>query len=173
MILAHKIRLDPNNKQSTYLAKACGVARFAYNWALDRWKTQYDAGEKVSEGKLRKELNAIKREEYPWMLEVTKCAPQLAIKDLGKAFQNFFAKRADFPKFKKKGQRDSFGLSNDQFSIKGKTIRIPNLGYVGMTEELRFDGKVMGNGLSPFKWKCPGPNLFTMAKAKLWEWIWV
>ena len=144
MILAHKIQLVPNDKQSTYLAKACGVARFAYNWALDRWKKQYEAGEKVSEGKLRKELNAIKREEYPWMLEVTKCAPQLAIKDLGKAFQNFFAKRAEFPKFKKKGQKDSFALSNDQFSINGKTIRIPNLGYVKMAEGLRFDGKIMG-----------------------------
>jgi putative transposase len=144
MILAHKIQLDPNDKQSTYFAKACGIARFAYNWALDRWKKQYEAGEKVSEGKLRKELNAIKREEYPWMLEVTKCAPQLAIKDLGKAFQNFFAKRAEFPKFKKKGQKDSFALSNDQFSINAKTIRIPNLGYVRMAEELRFDGKIMG-----------------------------
>jgi putative transposase len=78
------------------------------------------------------------------MLEVTKCAPQLAIKDLGKAFNNFFAQYAEFPKFKKKGQHDSFGISNDQFSIKGKTIRIPNLGYVRMTEELRFNGKIIG-----------------------------
>ena len=144
MILAHKIQLDPNDKQSTYFAKACGVARFAYNWALDMWKKHYEAGEKVSEGKLRKELNAIKHEEYPWMLEVTKCAPQLAIKDLGKAFQNYFDKRADFPQFKKKGRKDSFSLSNDQFVVKGKTIRIPNLGYVRMAEELRFDGKIMG-----------------------------
>ncbi|MCL1996356.1 MAG: transposase [Defluviitaleaceae bacterium] len=148
MILAHKIQLDPTNKQSTYFAKACGVARFAYNWALDRWKKQYEAGEKVTEAKLRKELNAIKRTEYPWMMEVTKCSPQLAIMDLGKAYQNFFAKRAEFPKFKKKGQKDSFGISNDQFSIKEKTIRIPNLGYVRMTEKLRFNGKIMGAVIS-------------------------
>ena len=148
IILAHKIQLDPNNKQATYFAKACGTARFAYNWALAEWKKQYEAGEKVSEAKLRKELNAIKRKDFPWMMEVTKCAPQLAIKDLGKAFQNFFAKRAEFPQFKKKGQKDSFALSNDQFAIKGKTIRIPNLGYVRMTEELRFNGKIMGATIS-------------------------
>ena len=144
MILAHRIQLDPNNKQRTYLAKASGVARFAYNWALAEWKNLHEAGEKTSEGLLRKKLNAIKRELFPWMLEVTKCAPQLAIKDLGKAFNNFFAKRAEFPKFKKKGQHDSFGISNDQFRIIGKTIRIPNLGYVRMTEKLRFSGKIMG-----------------------------
>jgi putative transposase len=166
VILAHKIQLDPSNKQSTYFAKSCGVARFAYNWALDRWKKQYESGEKVTEGKLRKELNAVKREEYPWMLEVTKCAPQLAIKDLGKAFRNFFAKRTDFPQFKKKGQKDSFALSNDQFSVKEKAIRIPNLGYVRMTEELRFEGKILGAVISrkADKWfvaiqvEMPGPE---------------
>ena len=148
MILAHKIQLDPNNKQSTYFAKACGTARFAYNWALAQWKKEYEAGEKVSEAKLRRELNAVKREQFPWMLEVTKCAPQLAIKDLGKAFVNFFAKRAEFPQFKKKGRKDSFSLSNDQFKVIGKTIRIPNLGYVRMTEELRFIGKIMNATIS-------------------------
>ena len=148
MILAHKIQLDPNNKQSTYFAKACGIARFAYNWALAEWKRHHEAGETTSETKLRRELNAIKREQFPWMMEVTKCAPQLAIKDLGKAFANFFAKRAAFPQFKKKGRKDSFALSNDQFVVVGKTIRIPNLGYVRMTEELRFDGKIMGATIS-------------------------
>jgi putative transposase len=129
MIRAHKIRLYPNNKQATYFAKACGVARFAYNWGLSEWKRKYEAGEKVSESLLRKELNAIKREQFPWMLEVTKCAPQLAIKDgLAKAFRNFFAKRAEFPKFHKKGINDSFSLSNDQLKIDNETVKIPNLG---------------------------------------------
>jgi len=77
------------------------------------------------------------------MLEVTKCAPQLAIRDgLASAFRNFFAKRAGFPKFRKKGVNDSFSLSNDQFGVKGNIIRIPNLGYVRMTEKLRFSGKI-------------------------------
>ena len=148
MTLAHKIRLYPNNRQRTYFAKACGVARFAYNWALSVWKTLTESGEKVSEGMLRRQLNAIKREAFPWMLEVTKCAPQLAIKDLGKAFDNFFAHRAEFPTFKKKGKHDSFGISNDQFRVSGETIHVPNLGNVRMAEELRFDGKIMGATVS-------------------------
>ncbi|MGB5600033.1 MAG: helix-turn-helix domain-containing protein, partial [Thiothrix litoralis] len=43
MIISHKIRLDPNNKQATYFAKAAGTARFTYNWALAEWQTQYAA----------------------------------------------------------------------------------------------------------------------------------
>ena len=148
MILAHKILLDPNDVQRSYFARTCGVARFAYNWALAEWKRQLEANEKPTEGKLRKQLNAIKREAFPWMLEVTKCAPQLAIMNLGAAFKNFFEKRAEFPKFKQKGIRDSFGLSNDQFILQGKRIRIPNLGYVRMTERLRFEGKILSATIS-------------------------
>jgi len=43
MLAAHRIRLDPNNVQATYLARAAGTARFAYNWALSEWKKQYEA----------------------------------------------------------------------------------------------------------------------------------
>jgi putative transposase len=84
------------------MAKASGCARFAYNWALAEWQKEYAAGKKPNEAAMRRSLNAVKATEFPWMLEVTKCAPQMAIKDLGKAFQNFFAKRAGYPKFKKK-----------------------------------------------------------------------
>ena len=151
MIRAHKIRLEPNNLQATYFAKACGVARFAYNWALAKAKEQYeqDNTSKFNEAALRKELNAVKREQFPWMLEVTKCAPQLAIKDgLARAFRNFFAKRAGFPKFHKKGINDSFSLSNDQLKIGDKSVKIPNLGYVRLSEQLRFDGKILGATIS-------------------------
>jgi putative transposase len=138
----------PNNAQATHFTKACGVARFAYNWALTEWKKAYALGEKVSEGDLRKRLNAVKRELFPWMMEVTKCAPQLAIKDLGAAFENFFKGRAKWPRFKKKGQHESFRISNDQFSIDGRKIRIPNLGWVRLAEALRFEGKVLGATVS-------------------------
>jgi putative transposase len=67
---------------------------------------------------------------------------------LGQAFQNFFAKRAKYPVFRKKGVHDRFSVSNDQFSIKGKTIKIPKLGSVRMAEQLRFEGKIMSAAIS-------------------------
>lgn len=99
MILAHRIRLVPTGEQEAYFSRACGVARFSYNWALAEWKRQYAAGGKPSEVALRKLLNAIKHEQFPWMHEVTKNAPQQAIKNLGRAYANFFD---DLGKYRRK-----------------------------------------------------------------------
>ena len=154
MLIAHKIELDLNNVQATHMARAAGVARFAYNWALAEWQRQYEAYKldsalpKPSEMALRRQLNAAKREQFSWMLEVTKCAPQLAIKQLGVAFKNFFAKRAKYPNFRRKGVHDRFSLSNDQFAVDGVRLRIPNLGWVRMRESLRFTGKIMSATVS-------------------------
>jgi len=154
MMFAHRIALDPNNVQATYLARAAGTARFAYNWALAEWKLQYEAWKldntqpKPTQQSLRRQLNAIKREQFPWMLEVTKNAPQMAIIQLRQVFQNFFAGRARYPQFRKKGVHDRFSLTNDQFSVDGKRIRIPNLGWVRMRESLRFTGKILSATVS-------------------------
>ena len=148
MLTAHKIELTPNNVQAGYLARACGTARFAYNWALAEWKAQYTAGGKPNEAALRKQLNAIKRKHFPWMLEVTKCAPQLAIKALGVPFKNFFNHTARYPKFHKKGIHESFSVSNDHFSVHGKKLRIPKLTPIRMTEAFRFEGKLLSATIS-------------------------
>ena len=165
-IRGHIIELKPNNAQATHLKKACGVARFAYNWALNEWQKQYEQDKqyrddclnkgiqidetklnKPTQGKLRKQLNSIKREQFPFMLEVTKCSPQLAIMQLGDAFKRFFKGESKYPQFRKKGVNDRFSLSNDQFKLKLKKdkphIQIPNLGLVRMREKLRFDGKIL------------------------------
>ena len=139
----------PTAKQREYLAKACGTARFAYNWALEQWKEQAkrhkadpEHVKAPNEGALRRQFNALKREKFPWALEVSKCAPQYAIKELGRAFANHFKNpgRFGWPKFKKKFVNDSFSISNDQFKVEGSRIRIPNLGWVRMCEPLRFKG---------------------------------
>ena len=165
-IRGHIIALDPNNTQATHLKKACGVARFAYNWALSEWQKQYEQDKqyretcqklgltldetklhKPTQGKLRKQLNAIKREQFPFMLEITKCSPQLAIMQLGDAFKRFFKGESKYPQYRKKGFNDRFSLSNDQFKLKSKNnkphIQIPNLGLVRMTEHLRYNGKIL------------------------------
>lgn len=154
MLIAHKIALDPNNAQATYFARATGTARFAYNWALAEWLHQYEVWKldnsqpKPSQMALRRQLNSLKGEQFPWMLEVTKNAPQMAIIQLGAAFKNFFAGRAKYPKFRKKGLHDRFSLTNDQFSVDASRIRIPNLGWVRMRETLRFTGKIMSATVS-------------------------
>ena len=151
----HKVALDLNDVQATYMAKAAGTARFAYNWALAQWKEQYERSRtdpgaaRPSQLSLRRQLNAVKAEQYPWMREVTKCAPQEAIIDLGRAFVNFFAGRARFPTFHRKGERDSFRLSPGQFDVRGRRLRVPNLGWVKMREDLRWpDAKLLSVTIS-------------------------
>jgi len=173
MLVAHRIRLDPNKVQCTRLARAAGVARFAYNWALTEWGNQYAAWKadpalpRPSEAALRRQLNAIKREQFPWMLEVTKCAPQMAIIQLGRAFDNFFAGRARYPRYRRKGVDDRITISNDQFQVDGPRLRLPKLGWIRMREVLRFTGHIVSACLSRTAdhWyasitvDCPDPHL--------------
>jgi putative transposase len=154
MFVAHRIRLEPNNVQAMYLARAAGTARFAYNWALGEWQKQYQACKtdstlpKPSEAALRRRLNSIKRQQFPWMLEVTKNAPQMAIMQLGRAFENFFAKRGRYPRFRRKGRDDRFSLTNDAFRVDGRRIRIAKLGWLRMREALRFAGRMLSASIA-------------------------
>lgn len=143
MIRAHKIALDPTAKQEQQFRNAAGCARFAYNWALAEWNRQHEAGEKPNEAALRKQLNAIKREQYPWMYEISKTVPQQAIKNLGSAFGSFFKKKSKHPRFKKKGIHNFFRADNGPgtFRTDGKKVRFPKIGWVRMREALRFEGK--------------------------------
>jgi len=149
IVVSHKIRLVPNQMQEEYFRKACGTARFTYNWGLAEWKRQYENGQKPSAYSLKMLFNRIKKEQFPWVAEVTKCAPEQAFADLQRAFVNFFRKNARYPNFKKKGRsKDSFYLSNDKFEINGKKVRIPKLGWVRMRETLRFSGKILSARVS-------------------------
>ncbi|GHO77913.1 transposase [Ktedonobacter sp. SOSP1-85] len=145
MIKAHKIRLHPTAEQVVYFAKAAGTARFVWNWALAEWNRQYEAGEKPTALKLKKQFNEIRREHFPWTWEVTKNASDQPFLDLGKAFTAFFAGRAHRPRFKsKKRSKPSFYLANDQLELGDHRLWIPKLGWVNMAEKLRFTGKVTG-----------------------------
>ena len=145
MIKAHKIRLNPTPEQAVYFAKAAGTARFVWNWALAEWNRHYEAGEKPTAFKLKKQFNEIRREQFPWTWEVTKNASDQPILDLGKAFSAFFEGKARRPRFKsKKRSKPSFYLANDQFELGDHRIWVPKLGWVNMAETLRFKGKVTG-----------------------------
>ena len=145
VVLSHRIALVPSSAQEVLLRQAVGVSRFAYNWALAEWQRQYQAGGKPGEVALRRQLNALKRQQYPWMLLVPKSVPQQAIKNCGAAFQRFFHKQGRYPKFKKKGVRDSARLDNGPgtFEFAGRRVRLPVIGWVKLREELRFSGKAL------------------------------
>ena len=145
VVLSHRIALVPTARQEVLLRQAVGVSRFAYNWALAEWQRQYQGGEKPSEAALRRQLDSIKRQQFPWMLLIPKSVPQQAIKNCGAAFRRYFQKQSRCPKFKKKGVRDSARLDNGPgtFKFDGKRVRLPVIGWVKLREELRFSGKAL------------------------------
>ncbi len=126
--LTHKICLEPTFKQEEYFRKACGTARFAWNWALNEWQHQYESGLKPTALKLKKQFNALKPVDFYWTYKVTKYASQQAFIFLQTAFNRFFNGTSSYPKFKKKGHHDSFYVGNDQFNVKGNRLKIPCIG---------------------------------------------
>ena len=150
MIRAHKIRLHPTEEQKNYFARAAGISRFVWNWALAEWNRHYESGAKPTALKLKKQFNEIRREQFPWTWQVTKNASDQPFLDLGKAFTAFFegqaqGKRVGRPNFKsKKRSRPSFYVANDPFALGEHRMWIPKLGWVNMAENLRFQGKVIG-----------------------------
>ena len=118
----HKIKLYPSVGQEILLGKSCGVARFSFNWALAKWKGLYEQGEKPSAYSLVKLQNSIKREEWPWMLEVSKNCPQHAIHNVEKAWKNYFRRLKDGTIEKQKKEyiqkRKSKGLEVNKNKLK-------------------------------------------------------
>ena len=77
------------------------------------------------------------------MYEVSKCAPQEALRNLDRAFKNFFKGRAKLPKFKKKGIRDSFKLTGT-IKVFPKHVQLPRLGKIRVKEETaKYKGRVL------------------------------
>ncbi|TMD51146.1 MAG: transposase [Chloroflexi bacterium] len=154
MIKAHKIRLHPTPEQANYFARAAGTARFVFNWALAGWRAQYEAGGKPNAMALKKQFNAIRREQFPWSYEVSKCAVEGAFMDVAAAFHNFFegckgGRSVGYPQFKsKKRSRQSFYLANDKFTVGDHWIEVPKLGRVNMAEKLRLAGKILSARIS-------------------------
>lgn len=70
MQLTHKIALASTPEQVDYFNRACGTARFVWNWALDEWNKQYAVGKKPNAMALKKQFNAIKYQQFPWLKDI-------------------------------------------------------------------------------------------------------
>jgi putative transposase len=153
MQLTYKIALCPTPEQVDYFKRACGTARRVWNWALNEWNKQYAAGGRPNAMALKKQFSAIKYTDPQW-LDIHRDAHAQPFAHLAKAWERFFTdlkagREAHAPRFKKKGRcRDSFYVANDKFRLDGKTIHLPKIGEVAMTEELRFKGKILGATVS-------------------------
>ena len=132
---AFKYELMPNGEQQRDMRRFAGSCRFVYNKALALQKQNHEAGNKyIGYVPMAANLPIWKREpDTAWLKETPSQALQHALKDLDKAYTNFFAKRADFPRFKRKGSGDAFRYP-DPKQIKldqgNDRLFLPKLGWI-------------------------------------------
>lgn len=146
MILSRKIRCLPTSEQLILFKKSVGTSRFVYNLMLsENQKVYHEYIESDSDGKspfisgydFGKHITKLKRtSEYSWLSEVGGKVAKQACLDCDNAFKRFFKKLSGFPKFKKKGQRDSFYVNYETFKRTPNGFRGERLGNVRTAEPL-------------------------------------
>ena len=145
---AYRYELDPNVSQRICLAKHVGCSRFAYNWGLQQRINLYETTKKSTNAiEQHRLLNSLKVTEFPWMYEVSKCAPQEALRDLDRAFRNFYrgiekGNKVGFPVPKKKGIHDSCRLTGT-IKVNERSIQLPRLGRIRTKERTKLKGKIL------------------------------
>ena len=144
MITAIKVRLEPNNKQTSKLFQCSGTARFIYNWTLARQEENYKNGGKfISDNDLRKELTRLKKIELNWLNEVSNNVAKQAVKDGCEAYKKFFKKLADKPRFKsKRKSKPSFYHDNIKLKFTETHVQLEKLDKVKLSEYGRIPTNV-------------------------------
>lgn len=145
VLRAYKTEMDPNDRIRTLLLKHAGARRWAYNWGLSRKIEEYGkTGESPNAKALHRELNRLKKQAadqggVPWMYEVSKCAPQEALRDLDEAYENFFRRIKDgekpgFPRFKSKKRGIGGFRLTGSINVFERHVKLPRLGIIRLKE---------------------------------------
>lgn len=146
----YKFRLKPTKEQQELLNKHFGSVRWTYNYFLNQRKQEYLNNKKsINYYDQAKELTELKRqEETEWLKETNSQSLQYSLKCLDQAYQNFFNKRTQFPRFKSRKSKNSFTV-NQHVKNEGKLIRFPKFNEgIKMIMEREIKGKIKKATLS-------------------------
>src|SRR5574340_988905 len=126
---SYRFRCYPTSEQEVTLARTFGCARFAYNYMLrlrtDAWLLRQ---ERVGYHETSAALTKLKKDpEFAWLNEVSSVPVQQALRHLQTAFTNFFAKRAKYPTFRKKHNKQSAEYTTSAFKWDGKVLRLAKM----------------------------------------------
>ena len=143
----YKFRIYPNKVQTVILSQFFGCCRFVYNRCLSYRKEVY-ASEKrnTSQYECMRLVTALRHDpEFVWLASCDSMALQEAVKDLNKAFVNFFEKRSGYPKFYKKSSDQSYRTRNQSggIRIEGNHIVLPKLGAIKAKISRLPEGRIL------------------------------
>jgi putative transposase len=145
---AFRYRLRPTGEQERRMRRFAGACRYAYNRALAEQKARYAAGEnKLGFAGLCKQLTSWRADpDTAWLSQAPIHPLQQAMKDLERAYTNFFAGRASFPEFKRKGRSRASFRYPDPAQIKldpeNERIFLPKLGWLRYHNSRQVLGEV-------------------------------
>jgi putative transposase len=144
---AYKYELLPDGDQRRRMCRFAGSCRFVFNKALALQKERCERGEKkLGYAGLCKRLTEWRNSgDTAWLSDAPVHPLQQALKDLERAYANFFARRADFPRFKKKGRNDGFRYPDpEQIHLDRANGRIflPKLGWLRYRNSREALGRV-------------------------------
>lgn len=151
--MGYKYRIYPNKTQEELINRTLGSCRFVFNHFLavrrDQWQANHQS---VTYNQTASMLTGLKRrEETCWLKEVDSMALQESLRNLDMAFQNFFAKRAKYPRFKSKHcHSQSYrtrNLSNGIRLVDSK-LKLPKIGLVRIKQHREFDGRIFNATIS-------------------------
>lgn len=131
MYKGYTIRIYPTKNQEELLRKHIGCCRFIWNHMIEVQKTRYQNDEKyLNRFGMIKLIPSIKK-EFDWLNEVSMSSLQLICKDVNTAYQRFFKKISNYPRFKtKKKSKLSYPVCCDRFYFKNGKVQIQKLGKI-------------------------------------------
>lgn len=129
-----KYEILPDGRQRRLIRKYCGTCRYVYNRTLAIEKHLYET-DKSHRWNAIEAINRLPlwKEKQSWLRQCPAQAQQQSIRQLDRAYQNFFAGRSNFPRFRKKGENDSFLYPQAQqcrIDAGNNRIFFPKLGWV-------------------------------------------
>lgn len=146
-VRSYRLELKLNQFQKELCVKSAGTARYAYNWMLQKLTDGYEIAKKDAEENNLTKVNyklgssidwhkewVLLKNELTWIRETSKCCGHEALRNLEVAFRRFFKKKSKYPKFKKRGTRDSFRIDGLVY-VTPTHIRIPTFGEIRLKEK--------------------------------------
>ena len=135
-----KFRIYPNRIQKDLINQTLGCCRLIYNKGLAMRKDSFDSGLKTGYKETSSMLTKLKKDdEYFFLKDADSIALQQSLRDLDRAYKNFFNKLALYPNFKSKHNHNQSYRTmnqNDNIRISGKYIKLPKLGYVKFKQSM-------------------------------------
>ncbi|QIZ71590.1 RNA-guided endonuclease InsQ/TnpB family protein [Oxynema aestuarii] len=141
MLKAVKVRLYPNKQQKQSLEQSFGNCRWLWNYGLNLMNQTYkETGKGLSSYDIKKQIPSLKQ-EYEWLkLTYSQCLQQVCT-NLGTAFNNFFEKRARYPRFKSKHGKQSIQYPQN-VKVLENALKLPKIGEVKAVVHRPIEGKL-------------------------------